>query len=109
MLQVSAIVHAGTPAAEWSVHLIDISKGGVAFATTRKLDSGTPFLLVFSFPGDDKENGVEGTVVYCTATNNPSLFRVGATLQMMSDETQERILDFVTLPLADSERSPPSA
>jgi hypothetical protein len=105
MLQVPATVEVGSPAAAWTVHLIDISKAGVAFAISSKLDSGTSFFLSFMFPGADKASTAEGTVVYCGPTNNPALFRVGATLEMMSEETQEQIADFVTAPLSESEKT----
>lgn len=98
MLQVSATVHLTWPQSQWTVHLIDLSRGGVAFASALPLEFGASFVLSFSLPGADKPCAVLGSVVYCGATGASGLYRVGARLLRTSPETQELILDFVTSP-----------
>ena len=98
MLQVSATVHLTWPQSQWTVHLIDVSRGGVAFASTQPLEFGASFVLSFSLPGADQPCSVLGNVVYCGETGRSGLYRVGARLLRMSPATQELILDFVTLP-----------
>lgn len=98
MLQVSATVHLAWSTSQWIVHLIDLSRTGVAFASTRSLENGSSFLLSFWLPGAERPCTTEGTVVYCVPVNAAGLFRVGAQLKSMSLEVQERIMDFVTKP-----------
>jgi hypothetical protein len=83
-----------------------MSKAGVAFASARSLESGTSFLLSFWLPETSKPCTAEGTVVYCTRMSNNRLYRIGARLQLMSQETQERIVDFVTSPTPEVKAGP---
>lgn len=99
MLQVSATVHLTWPQSQWTVHLIDVSRSGVAFASALPLEFGTSFVLSFSLPSADQPCSVLGNVVYCGDAGRSGLYRVGARLMRMSPETQELILDFVTSPV----------
>jgi hypothetical protein len=98
MLQVSATVHLVSPATQWDVHLVDISRTGVAFASARPLESGGSFMLSFWLPGDEKACTAHGTVVHSAMVSDRPLYRIGARLRDMSAETEGQLMDFLTDP-----------
>lgn len=98
MLQVPATVHLVSPVSHSAVHLIDISRAGVAFASAQPLENGSSFMIYLGLPGSEKPCVAEGTVVYCIAPSTGSLYRIGARITLMSEETLERVRDFITLP-----------
>jgi hypothetical protein len=98
MLQVSATVHLASPATHWDVHLVDISRMGVAFASPRPFESGDSFMLSFRLPGDEKACTAHGIVVHAATVSDRPLYRVGARLRDMSAETEGQLMDFLTDP-----------
>lgn len=105
MLQVSATVHV-VPASHDAVHLIDISRFGVEFASVRPLESGSSFRISLRLPGAEKPCVAEGTIVYCIGPSPRSLYRLGARITMIAEETLEQLRDFITLPPVASDTSP---
>lgn len=98
MLQVLATVQLASPPTQVVVHLIDISKAGVAFAASSPLESGTPFTLSFWLPGTNVPLTAEGKTVYCLETSSGRMYRLGARFTHLGMETAEQIRDFVSAP-----------
>jgi hypothetical protein len=98
MLRVSAAVHLLSPPAQWAVHLIDISRAGVAFVSDRPLEGETSFILTFWLPGAEKACTVHASVVYSAAIESRGLYRVGCRFHDMGREAEMAVMDFLTDP-----------
>lgn len=96
MLRVPARLHGFDR--DTTVQLIDICRAGVAFASATPLELGATLALSFELPTSAGSNAVSGTVVYCRLMAQSGLYKIGARLQLMPEETVERIVDFVTAP-----------
>jgi len=105
MLQVPATVHPAGPGGEdaWAVHLIDLSRSGVAFASDRPLRDAQPIRVSFRLPGMDALYDADGSVVYCMAFAGTGRYRVGVRFAPLGQPIREAIMDFVTEPMARRE------
>ena len=93
MLRVPATLDEAPP-----VQLIDICRAGVAFASERKLELGSHFVLTFSLPTLAKPCVVKGEVVYSQLLPQSGKYKIGARLQPPPEDVVEAIVDFVTSP-----------
>jgi hypothetical protein len=96
MLQVPATIQLAFATTPLVVHLFDISKTGVAFASGRDIDNGSSFMLSFSLP-QGQQVTVEGRSVYSIRSSNGDLYRIGARI-VLDGEALERVRDFISLP-----------
>ena len=98
MLEVPASAWLTEGGAEWTIHLIDICRAGVAFASARELPFGSRIHIRFSFPDDPGPCHVHGNVVYCKQIHAGPNFRTGVRLEPLSEQDEQRVVDFVTAP-----------
>jgi hypothetical protein len=98
MLEVPATARLSEAGFEWTIHLIDICRAGMAFASARNLPFGSPIHVTFSFPDASGPCSVHGTVVYCSPLNAGPHFRTGVRLDPMDEHDEQLIVDFVTAP-----------
>jgi hypothetical protein len=78
------------------VVLLDISQGGVSFATPEALVSGAVRQLVFTVPGSQTRHHSQISIVHRTTCGVPNGFRIGARFKTVDPITTEQIVDFVS-------------
>ena len=78
------------------VVLLDISLGGICFATPQALVSGAVRQLLFTVPGSATRHQAQITVVHVSTAGVPSGFRIGARLVGVEPATKQQIADFVS-------------
>lgn len=82
-------------------HLIDLSRNGVGFLSKVQLDPSARYDLHFQFPGQNDTDSVRIEVVYSNLHVPTGMFRCGARIYAMAPEAVMRLVDFVTMPIAD--------
>jgi hypothetical protein len=76
--------------------LLDISLGGISFATPEALMSGTVRQLLFTVPGNPARHHAHINIVHRSTSGVPSGFRIGARFVTVEPDTREQIADFVS-------------
>jgi hypothetical protein len=78
------------------VVLLDISLGGISFATPEALMSGALRQLVFTVPGSPTRHHSDISIVHRSTADVPNGFKIGAKFVKVDPDTTEQILDFVS-------------
>jgi hypothetical protein len=76
--------------------LLDISLGGISFATPEALVCGTVRQLSFTVPGSPTRHHCHICIVHRSTSGVPTGFRIGARFVTIDADTRNQIADFVS-------------